>query len=79
MTSGCTRDSTSTVCSEEACSTSSGAGGFTLSNEHLMSRSIIRRVRSCESVCIKMVAPDLPARPVRPDRCTNVSGSLGIS
>nr|GMD43878.1 hypothetical protein Iba_chr10cCG9540 [Ipomoea batatas] len=53
-------------------------GGLTKSNLHPTSRSRDLTVRLWLLVNIRIALPSFPARPVRPERCTKVSGSLGI-
>lgn len=62
-----------------ACNTSSICGAPIRSNLQPTSFSMFFIVRICLSEYIKIAVPTFPARPVRPERCTNVSGSLGIS
>ena len=48
-------------------------------NSHPVSFLMRRMMWLSRSVCIAMAAPDCPARPVRPHRCTKDSTSFGSS
>nr|GMD47149.1 hypothetical protein Iba_chr10eCG10120 [Ipomoea batatas] len=68
-----------TTCSADDPKTSLTDGGLTKSNLHPTSRSRDLTVRLWLLVNIRIALPSFPARPVRPERCTKVSGSLGSS
>ena len=68
------------TCLAEAAMTSFGPGGEISSTvSTLTSRSIRRNEPASRAVNIAMAVPDLPARPVRPDRWRKDSASGGRS
>lgn len=77
--SGWTPCRVATTCSADDSNTSCISGGLINSNLHPTSRSSDLTVLLWLLVNIKMVVPSFPARPVRPERWTKVSGSFGSS